>query len=281
MDPAFWHHVSVTFRADVNVLSLWLDAQHVADEPVPTHSAIGNTLPVEIGRNGPSTDKYWLGKLYDIRIWNVARNGSDISATYRHYFAGPQAGLVAHWRLDDGTGPTAADSAGGGHTAALNGGAAFFQGIYARLDEYLVVDLPPGGAAVSRCYNSLANVIGGVFHHGTTAACTAEFHAGSSPLTIAQGQSLEVTDIFGLQTRYFTTAPGFTCSAGSALTGTVVCSATELRVLAPRQRIPVVWTLISVGGPHMGPPGAIDYIQELCISNGFVGCDKKGGSVDF
>ena len=46
-------------------------------------------LPVEISRGGPSTGKYWLGKLDDVRIWSVARRGADITASYRAELSGP------------------------------------------------------------------------------------------------------------------------------------------------------------------------------------------------
>jgi hypothetical protein len=124
LDPAAWHHVAVTFRADLNVLNLWLDGKHIAYLTVPAHSTVGNTLPLEIGRNGPATGKYWLGKLDDVRIWNVARQGTDITATYRTQLTSPQPGLVANWHFDEGSGTTAADSTAG-HTATLHGGATF------------------------------------------------------------------------------------------------------------------------------------------------------------
>ena len=115
----------MTFRADLNVLNLWLDGQHSAYLQVPAHSSVGNTLPLEIGRNGPATGKYWLGKLDDVRIWNVARQGTEITATYRTQLSGPQPGLIANWHFDDSSGTTAADSTGSGHTATLHGGATF------------------------------------------------------------------------------------------------------------------------------------------------------------
>jgi len=94
------------------VLNLWLDGQHISYQQVPKHSMVGNTLPLEIGRNGPTTGKYWLGKLDDVRIWNVARKGTDITPNYKTQFSGPQPGLVANWHFDDGSGTTAADSSG-------------------------------------------------------------------------------------------------------------------------------------------------------------------------
>jgi hypothetical protein len=125
LSPGAWHHVAVSFDAAQNWLDLWLDGTHVYSLVVVAHSGLGNTLPLEIGRNGPTTGKYWLGKLGDVRIWNIARSGSDILANYRTQFNGPQPGLVANWHFDDAGGTIAADSSGNHHDATLNGGASF------------------------------------------------------------------------------------------------------------------------------------------------------------
>src|SRR5437762_1161356 len=124
LKPRDWHHVAVSFNATLNVLNLWLDGQHITYLTVPGHGTTGNALPLDIGRKGPTTGNYWLGKLDDVRIWSVARKGSDITATYRNELSGPQAGLVANWRFDDGGGTSASDGAGT-HVASLIGGASF------------------------------------------------------------------------------------------------------------------------------------------------------------
>jgi Concanavalin A-like lectin/glucanases superfamily len=125
LDPKLWHHVAVTFTASGNILNLWLDGKHIAYLGVPAHSTTGNTLPLEIGRGGPATAKYWLGKIDDLRVWNIARSGTDITATFGSEFTGtPPTGLVANWQFDESGGSTASDSAGS-HTATLNGGASF------------------------------------------------------------------------------------------------------------------------------------------------------------
>jgi len=83
VDPTAWHHLAVTFRADLNALNLWLDGKHSSYVIVPGHSSVGNALPLEIGRNGPLTGKYWLGKIDDVRIWDVARTGTAVTATFQ------------------------------------------------------------------------------------------------------------------------------------------------------------------------------------------------------
>ena len=107
------------------MLNLWLDGKHISYSTIPRHSTVGNSLPLEIGRNGPVPSKYWIGKLDDVRVWNVARKGADITATYLQEFYGPPpTGLVANWQFDEFNGTTAADYVAS-HTAVLHNGAAF------------------------------------------------------------------------------------------------------------------------------------------------------------
>jgi hypothetical protein len=124
LDPSAWHHVAVTFRADLNALNLWLDGQHIRYLQVPAHAVLGNNLPLQIGRNGPVTGKYWLGQLHDMRLWSMARKGTDISANYLTELTGAVPGLVANWKFDQTVADTTADGLGG-HTANLLGGATF------------------------------------------------------------------------------------------------------------------------------------------------------------
>jgi hypothetical protein len=62
-------------------------------------------------------------KLDDVRIWNVARKGADITANYQAELQGQQPGLVANWHLDESSGLTAFDTSVN-HDATLHGGAA-------------------------------------------------------------------------------------------------------------------------------------------------------------
>jgi hypothetical protein len=123
VDPRAWHHVASTFRASTRTLSLYLDGRLVA-QGILSSTSRGNALPLEIGRNGASTGKYWHGKLDDLRIWNVVRSAPDIQASYQTEFTSVPPGLIANWLFNEASGPSAADHAAA-HTAALHGGATF------------------------------------------------------------------------------------------------------------------------------------------------------------
>ncbi len=124
VDPQAWHHLAVSFASSTRTLTVYLGGAQVARGRLGSLSK-SNALPVEIGRNGAVSGKYFRGKLDDVRIWNVARQGTDIAATYRAQLDGSRPGLIANWRFDEGGGTFAADSSGNQHEATLYGGATF------------------------------------------------------------------------------------------------------------------------------------------------------------
>ena len=95
---------------------------HLTYPAGPGHTAVGNSLPLDIGRKGPLSGGYWLGKIDDVRIWTIARQGTDITAAYQSQLSGPRPGLVATWHFDPGS--SLADSSGNLHDVTLHGGTA-------------------------------------------------------------------------------------------------------------------------------------------------------------
>jgi Concanavalin A-like lectin/glucanases superfamily len=123
--PKSWQHMAATFKSYTRVLTLYLNGWQVAHKLLPVRSK-GNTLPIQIGRLGPRADKLWLGKLDDIRIWNVVRSQSEIQSNFRQQLSGTPSGLVANWKFDERLNTFRAYSAVGVHTAVLSTtGAAF------------------------------------------------------------------------------------------------------------------------------------------------------------
>jgi hypothetical protein len=123
VSPNTWHHLAATFQASSRTLTIYVDATQRAQTTLASASA-GNTLPLIIGRSGTGGN-YWLGKLDDLRVWNVARTAAEINANYQAELALAPTGLVGNWRFDEGGGTTANDSAGAAQNAALQGGAAY------------------------------------------------------------------------------------------------------------------------------------------------------------
>tara|TARA_R110002049_G_scaffold307720_2_gene509198 strand:+ start:21222 stop:22199 length:978 start_codon:yes stop_codon:yes gene_type:complete len=67
------------------------------------------------------------GQLSDVRIWNVARTAGEIQASMGAFLSGSETGLVANWKLDEGSGTVINEqvantngTAGAGTTWQLN-----------------------------------------------------------------------------------------------------------------------------------------------------------------
>ncbi|HYK97829.1 MAG TPA: N,N-dimethylformamidase beta subunit family domain-containing protein [Candidatus Acidoferrales bacterium] len=117
-----WHHAAATFASATRQLTLYLDGVQVAQATLGGAASAGNTLPLEIGRNG-STGMFWQGKLDDVRIWNVVRTAAQISAGYQGERSTAPAGLVANWQFDEGAGASAGDLVTPVDAATLQGAA--------------------------------------------------------------------------------------------------------------------------------------------------------------
>lgn len=77
--PDAWHHVVATFDSALFRLTLYLDGAPVAQGTFNGYS-LGTTLPLSIGRNGGSEPNFWLGKLDEVRLWNLVRTAAEIQA---------------------------------------------------------------------------------------------------------------------------------------------------------------------------------------------------------
>jgi hypothetical protein len=106
-----WSHVAVT-RDDSGTVTFYLNGVadgSIANTAIPTPT----TVDVRIGlQGGDCLCNEFIGTIDEVRVWNTARSQEDIEATRSILLAGNEAGLVANWRLDEGTGQTLADTTG-------------------------------------------------------------------------------------------------------------------------------------------------------------------------
>ena len=83
IDPTQWHHLAATFTRSTRTLVLYVDGVFATSGKL-TGGNPRNSLPLQVGRNGPVSGRYFQGKLDDIRIWRVARTVADIKSTMNH-----------------------------------------------------------------------------------------------------------------------------------------------------------------------------------------------------
>ncbi len=111
-----WHHLAMTWQRNmVNGFKSYLDGTLVAqrDSADVALPSLGDATPYLGCISG--NNEFLAGCLDEVRVWNQALSGSVISNwTYRSVDLTHPAfsSLVAYYKLDDGTGLTAADSTG-------------------------------------------------------------------------------------------------------------------------------------------------------------------------
>ncbi|MCX8155476.1 MAG: FG-GAP-like repeat-containing protein [Verrucomicrobiae bacterium] len=117
-----WYHVAFVFDDAANTHVLYLDGNVVASGSV-TVSATYDGHPLLLGadtQNENITD-FLVGKLDEVRLWNVARSAAEINADRLRRLNGNEPGLAGYWRLDEGSGFIAQDAtSNNNHGTLLN-----------------------------------------------------------------------------------------------------------------------------------------------------------------
>ncbi len=112
-----WFHLAVTY--DGTNLRAFINGVEKGAKMMTANLATTMT-PLNIGCSG--TARYFFsGSIDELRVWNVARSGTEILQTMSLRLTGNEAGLVGYWRFDEGTGPAARDATSGGNQATLMG----------------------------------------------------------------------------------------------------------------------------------------------------------------
>jgi hypothetical protein len=132
-----WHHFAFVASASGNVMKIYrngvLEAARRGMDPLETHDD-------EFVIGGPESYPQACG-IDEFRIWNYARSGEEIAASMGTTIDPGTRGLVAYWRLDEGSGRVAHDLAAG-HDGSLVNGATWVDALCASV----VGDLDGDGA---------------------------------------------------------------------------------------------------------------------------------------
>ncbi len=95
-----WHHIATTY--DGAEMKLYIDG--VLESSVAATGAItSSTDPLTIGYSTGFNQYPFIGKIDDVRIWDVARNLTQITSTMNSPLVGNEAGLVANYDFNTGT----------------------------------------------------------------------------------------------------------------------------------------------------------------------------------
>lgn len=102
-----WYHLALVFDADgggsTGQIELFVDgvSQGTATGGLNT-SIFDNTSPFRIGIDDDlATERFFDGKLDDVRVWNDKRTAAEIADNRFTELAGSEANLVAYWKFND------------------------------------------------------------------------------------------------------------------------------------------------------------------------------------
>ncbi|HSH16011.1 MAG TPA: LamG domain-containing protein, partial [Verrucomicrobiae bacterium] len=77
--------------------------------------------PLLLGGLASQPSYPYAGRLDEVRVWNVARNGTEIAGDMNHSLSGTEPNLAAYWNFNEGRGITVQDATSHGHTGTILG----------------------------------------------------------------------------------------------------------------------------------------------------------------
>lgn len=104
-----WMHIAVTYSP--TEMKMYINGVEDATVAV-TSPMVASDQSLSIGEGAMWKDRRFTGKLSDLRFWNVVRTPAEIAAAMSASLEGTETGLVANWKMDEGTGSSVVDFTG-------------------------------------------------------------------------------------------------------------------------------------------------------------------------
>jgi|GEM_PF-4531486 len=118
-DWTTYHHIAAVLDDDADEMYLYIDGVAIASTttaitPMTVQTPHYLTLGGTVGAG-----QAFAGTLDDIRIWSLARTETEIQENFDGRLTGEEAGLVALWRCDEGSGQQLLDDSPAGNNGRL------------------------------------------------------------------------------------------------------------------------------------------------------------------
>lgn len=123
-----WHHVAAVYNPSAtNKVTMYVDGVlDVQSNFTTTTISTGTTVKFGIGKRVDNIN-YFNGTIDEVRIWNVAKTGTEIATNMNTEFCATQTGLIGYYKFNNGiasgnnaTNTSTLDYSGNNNTGTLN-----------------------------------------------------------------------------------------------------------------------------------------------------------------
>jgi len=117
-----WHHIAAvhTRSGGTSTLKVYLNGQDVGGTTTsPSYTPNDNSIPLTIGSRFSTSNALFEGRIDDLRIWNDARTVAEIQEYMHKEVASDASGLVAYYKMSDGSGTSLTDNSSNNNTGTL------------------------------------------------------------------------------------------------------------------------------------------------------------------
>jgi len=149
-------HVAVSWRTPINkanpdLVQMYVDGQLVANTTWlgGVRQDLSAHYPIRIGHFQNPGDQWWPGYIDEVRLWNTFRSAQDVASTYKTVLSGKESGLVAYYRMNEGSGQVLhAEGRDSSYNAYINGTAQWSNSGVQSLPADLVCALAGGDSVI-------------------------------------------------------------------------------------------------------------------------------------
>jgi hypothetical protein len=104
-----WVHVAAVRTQSTGTIRVYVNGV-LENTLITSNTASLNAQPTMFIGGNVNDDRFYDGTIDEVRAWNVARDGAQITATMNQRLTGTEPGLVGYWRFDEGSNTVAHDS---------------------------------------------------------------------------------------------------------------------------------------------------------------------------
>jgi hypothetical protein len=124
-----WHHIAMVWDGLNGQRRSYVDGvQTLSANFTPAMPSDMGNYPLSIGAVQTGTSRNMAGNIRDVRIWNTARTAQQIQDNFNSELQGNEAGLVANYKLREGSGTIANDSSTNNYDGSIANGV--WQGVH-------------------------------------------------------------------------------------------------------------------------------------------------------